>query len=86
MSIGIEITLILGELMGDMALPIMRKQCKEVGSSPETLTLEQAEELLPRLEKLLRGFYGDKVVEDVLHRIKVVIANEKYRSRGVSNE
>jgi len=79
MTLGIEITLILGELMGDMALPILKKQCRDIGTTPEALTLEQAEQLMPKLEKILRGFYAPGTVDDVIHKMKVAIANERFK-------
>ena len=53
---------------------IVKKQCQDLGFNVETLTPEQARQVVDKLEKIIRDIYGKKIADGALHEMRVLIA------------
>ena len=79
MKLANRLLLIVGHTLGDLALPLMTRQCERVGSSMDSLSPDDAERLLGPLESVLEGFVSRrKDLEAIMHELKVEIGAERF--------
>jgi hypothetical protein len=79
MKLAYRLLLVLGHTLGDLALPLMRRQCERVGASMDDMSPEDAVRLLPALERVLEGFVArPKDLDAILHELKVEIGEERF--------
>lgn len=79
MKLANRLLLIVGHTLGDLALPLMKRQCERIGASMESLTPDDAERLMVPLERVLDGFVSRrKDLEAIMHELKVEIGTERF--------
>ena len=79
MKLANRLLLIVGHTLGDLALPLMTRQCERIGSSMESLSPDDAERLMVPLESVLEGFVSRrKDLEAIMHELKVEIGTERF--------
>jgi hypothetical protein len=81
-KLAYRLLLIAGHTLGDLALPLMKRQCGNLDTTMETLTPAQAEKLLPALEKVLGAYMARPAdLKQVMHELRLEIGAERF-SRG----
>ena len=82
MKLAYRLLLIAGHTLGDLALPLMRRQCDNLDTSMEGLTPVQAEKLLPQLEKVLGAYMArPSDLKQVMHELRLEVGAERF-ARG----
>jgi hypothetical protein len=85
LKLAYRLLLIVGHTLGDLALPLMRRQCAKVGATMENLTPAQAERIVPSLERVLEGYLarpGD--LKGIVHEIRLEIGAERFSAGEVA--
>jgi hypothetical protein len=78
-KLAYRLLLLMGQPLGDFALPLLKRQCERAGTSPDTLTPDQAELMLPALGRVLEVFVGRRRdFEGLIHEMRLEIGNERY--------
>ena len=79
MKLGHRLLLVVGHTLGDFALPLMRTQCERLGTTVEEMDTDDAEKMLPVLERVLSGFVarpGD--LKAIMHDLRVEVGAERF--------
>jgi hypothetical protein len=78
-KLAYRLLLVVGHTLGDLALPLMRRQCDKVGATLENLTPAQAERMVPLLERVLEAYLarpGD--LKGIVHEMRLEIGAERF--------
>lgn len=82
MKLAYRLLLIAGHTLGDLALPLMKRQCENLDASMETLSPAQAEKLLPQLERVLGAYMARQSdLKQVMHELRLEVGAERF-ARG----
>ena len=82
MKLAYRLLLIAGHTLGDLALPLMRRQCDNLDTSMDLLTPAEAEKLLPALERVLGAYMARPAdLKQVMHELRLEVGAERF-SRG----
>ena len=82
MKLAYRLLLIAGHTLGDLALPLMRRQCENMDTTMDALTPSQAEKLLPQLERVLGAYMArPSDLKQVMHELRLEVGAERY-ARG----
>jgi hypothetical protein len=81
-KLAYRLLLIAGHTLGDLALPLMKRQCDNLETTMDTLTPAQAEKLLPALERVLGAYMARPAdLKQVMHELRLEVGAERF-SRG----
>jgi hypothetical protein len=81
-KLAYRLLLIAGHTLGDLALPLMKRQCENLDTTMDGLTPVQAERLLPTLEKVLGAYMArPSDLKEVMHELRLEIGAERF-ARG----
>lgn len=79
MRLGHRLLLIVGHTLGDFALPLMQTQCKRAGTTLEEMTPEEADLILPVVERVLSGFVlRPKDLAATMHELRLEVGAERF--------
>lgn len=79
MKLAYRLLLIAGHTLGDLALPLMKRQCDNLDTTMETLSPMQAEKLLPQLERVLGAYMArPSDLKQVMHELRLEIGAERF--------
>ena len=82
MKLAYRLLLIAGHTLGDLALPLMRRQCENLDTTMENLTPVEAEKLLPQLERVLGAYMARQSdLKQVMHELRLEVGAERF-ARG----
>jgi hypothetical protein len=82
MKLAYRLLLIAGHTLGDLALPLMKRQCNNLDTSMDALTPAEAEKLLPALERVLGAYMARPAdLKQVMHELRLEVGAERF-SRG----
>lgn len=85
MKLAYRLLLVVGHTLGDLALPLMRRQCEKAGATMETLSPAQAERIVPNLERVLEAYLarpGD--LKAIAHELRLEIGAERFAAGEVA--
>jgi hypothetical protein len=87
LKLAYRLLLIVGHTLGDLALPLMARQCEVVDATMETLSPAQAERLIPAVEHVLEGYLakpGD--LKQIGHELRLEVGAERFARGELSPE
>ena len=85
MKLAYRLLLILGHTVGDLALPIMLRQCERVDSTMDSLTPAKAERMIPALERVLEAYLArPSELKPIIHEMRLEIGAERFLAGEVA--